>query len=177
MSSLNKRDLFGGAITSSAAKELVDVSDLRQVPDTQEVFLYPNTNASIVVEILEKVDKTKHQDIIKFHFDSLAHDNDAQNSSVSSISVVQNDREDETPSAIVLKGQQVVSKFNKTALDRVLILMAVFRVEHKNVDVVVTFNVPLESADALQRADPSKMETDFNSFVKSFQIVDFDLFA
>ena len=29
--------------------------DLRQVPDTQEVFLYPNSGTSIIVEVLERV--------------------------------------------------------------------------------------------------------------------------
>ena len=30
-------------------------SDLRQVPDTQEVFLSPDSDVSVVVEILERV--------------------------------------------------------------------------------------------------------------------------
>lgn len=79
----------------------------------------------------------------------------------------------------MLKGEQFVPKFNKTALDRVEILMAVFRVEDKDTDVVVTFNLPLEAADggAVGGADLPKIESDFEAFTRSFRIVDFGLFA
>jgi hypothetical protein len=33
----------------------VPSSDIRQVPDTQELLLFPNSNISIVLEVLEKV--------------------------------------------------------------------------------------------------------------------------
>ncbi|KAJ2930054.1 hypothetical protein H1R20_g7020, partial [Candolleomyces eurysporus] len=148
---------------------------------TQEVFVYPRSNASVIVEILQKVEPTKHDEIVRFHFDSLAHDNDARSSTVTEVTVVPNDRggNDKTPSAIVLKGEQLVPKFNKRTPDRVKILMAVFRVQDKNIDVVVTFNIPVEAVDggALAAEDAAKVESDFGALVKSFRIVDFSLFA
>ena len=115
----------------------------------------------------------------RFHFDSLAHDNDSRLSTVKEVTVVSNDRGDNTPSAIVLKGEQLVPKFNKRTPDQVKILMAVFRVEDKNIDVVVTFNIPVEAADggAVAAEDVAKVESDFGALVKSFRIVDFSLFA
>lgn len=115
----------------------------------------------------------------RYHFDSLAHDNEARSSKVKSIVTLANERRDGTPSSIVLKGEQYVPKFNKTALDRVEILMAVFRVEDKATDVVVTFNVPLEAADggSVSGSELPKFESDFEAFIKSFRIVDFGLFA
>ena len=115
----------------------------------------------------------------RFHFDALAHDNDARSSTVTEISDVPNDRGDRTPSAIILKGEQLVPKFNKRTPDRVKILMAVFRVDDKDIDVVATFNVPVEAVDggAVGAADFDKVESDFGNFVKSFRIVDFSLFA
>jgi len=40
-------------------------SDLRQVPDNQEVFIYANSDVSIVVEILEKVEPQELEDAVK----------------------------------------------------------------------------------------------------------------
>lgn len=43
----------------------MDTSDLRQVPDTQEVFLYPDSGVSIIVEILQSVEPTEAADIAR----------------------------------------------------------------------------------------------------------------
>jgi hypothetical protein len=40
-------------------------SDLRQIPDTQEVFLYPNSSVSIVIEILQRVEPTHFSDAVR----------------------------------------------------------------------------------------------------------------
>ncbi len=41
-------------------------SDLRQVPDTQEVFLYPDSGVSIIFEVLQRVDKEDDQDAARY---------------------------------------------------------------------------------------------------------------
>ncbi|TRM61745.1 hypothetical protein BD626DRAFT_405360 [Schizophyllum amplum] len=175
------RDLFGGAITARAPTTLIDASDLRQVPDTQEVFLYPDSSASIIVEVLQRVERTYFDDAIRFHFNSLAHDNDAQASTVTNVSVIPNDRAgDQTPSTIILSGVQSVAKFNRATLDEVRVLMALYRVESKGIDLVVTFNVPTstsEDSGAVKSEQWMVIESDFKTFVTSLQIVDFGLFA
>lgn len=40
--------------------------DLRQVPDTQEVLLYPNSGVSIVAEVLQSVDANEFVDIARY---------------------------------------------------------------------------------------------------------------
>jgi len=173
------RELFGGAISAQSAPDLIDASTIRQVPDTQEVFIYPHSNVSIIVEILQRVELSHFNDAIRFHFDSLAHDNSASSTEVQSVVEVPNDRGDNTPPAIILKGFQMVPKFNHTPPDNVRILMALFRVDSKDVDLVVTFNIPLESVDggAVDGRDAERAEVDFNTFFRSLQIVDFRLFA
>ena len=65
--------LFGGAIAvDNFPEHLIDASyvsdtqrdvwfhhrldrDLRQIPDNQEVFLYPDSNVSIIIEVLQRV--------------------------------------------------------------------------------------------------------------------------
>lgn len=39
--------------------------DIRQVPDTQEVFLYPDSSVSIIVEILQRIDPPDFRDAAK----------------------------------------------------------------------------------------------------------------
>lgn len=171
-------------------------SDVRQVPDTQEVFMYPDSNVSIVLEILQRVEPSHYNDAIRyfsflnlsfnlptwpprFHFDSLAHDNSAVSANVHSVSVVPNDRGDNTPSAIVLKGVQMVPKFNHATPDEVEILMALFRVESKGIDLVLTFNVPLKSVDEgrANEVTVDRANADFDKFARSMLIVDFGVFA
>jgi hypothetical protein len=40
-------------------------SDVREVPDNQEVFSYPTSDISIIVEVLERVDPTDPYDAIR----------------------------------------------------------------------------------------------------------------
>ncbi|KIW28571.1 uncharacterized protein PV07_08225 [Cladophialophora immunda] len=49
------RELYGGAITVELPVELIDSSDIRQIPDHQEVFLSPTTLTSIIFEINDYV--------------------------------------------------------------------------------------------------------------------------
>ena len=96
------------------------------------------------------------------------------------VSAVPNERGDTTPSATVLEGLQHVPKFNATSADEVIIHMALFRVESKGIDLVVTFNVPFKSIDGGAVSDEDgqrKAKADFDKFVRSLCIVDFGLFA
>ncbi|KAJ6623412.1 hypothetical protein B0H10DRAFT_2162427 [Mycena sp. CBHHK59/15] len=178
MSSIT-RELFGGAITAVTPANLVDASELRQVPDTQEVLLYPDSSVSIIVEVLQRVDPTHYDPAIRYHFDSLAHDNSAEASEVDTVAVIPHTRGDKTPSAITLSGVQYVPKFNLTKPDQVRVLMALFRIEDKHVDLVVTFNVPMKSQDdgAVDEEGWNTMQSHFGAFVRSLRIVDFGLFV
>ncbi|KIY02568.1 uncharacterized protein Z520_01033 [Fonsecaea multimorphosa CBS 102226] len=49
------RELYGGAMTVQLPVELIDSSDIRQIPDHQEVFLSPTTLTSIIFEINDYV--------------------------------------------------------------------------------------------------------------------------
>jgi hypothetical protein len=70
------QELFGGAIKAAIPSNAVDasyvtsslkaissttpcatvLSDFRQVPDTQELFIFPDTNVSMIIEVLERVE-------------------------------------------------------------------------------------------------------------------------
>lgn len=122
---------------------------------------------------------SEHNLAFRFHFDSLAHDNSATDTRVENIELIPNDRGDRTPAVIVLSGAQLIQKFNRTSVDEVYILMAIYRVEEKNTDVVVTFNIPVVAEDGggvgAQGVNHARQQ--FEQFSRSLKIVNFELFA
>ncbi|GJE86873.1 Mog1 domain-containing protein [Phanerochaete sordida] len=172
------RELFGGAITVNLPTALLDASELRQVPDTQEVFLSPDSGVSIIFEVLERVSATDPVEAAKFHFDSLAHDNSATNKTVLDVNPTSQHQGD-TPAPIILRGTQSVPKFNAVEPDEVQILLALYRIESKNVDFVMTMNVPTKTTDG-GAATPTELAAAtqvFNAAAPSLKIVDFGLLA
>jgi Ran-interacting Mog1 protein len=55
MASYTSRELYGGAITANLPADFIDASNLRQVPDHQEVYLSPTTLTTIIFEINQYV--------------------------------------------------------------------------------------------------------------------------
>ncbi|OCB84107.1 Mog1p/PsbP-like protein [Sanghuangporus baumii] len=193
-----KRQLFGGAITAELPTSLVDASTVRQVPDTQEVFFSPTSDVSYIVEILQRVGPDDPQDAAKlsispqarrgfaliihrFHFDSLAHDNDAQASEVLSVVVPDETSPSATgtPSPILLDGSQRVAKFNRVTPDDIRILLAIYRFKSKGIDLVLSANLPVakETGGGLNEADFNVAKEAFLTAAQTLKIIDFGLFA
>ncbi|KAG9112454.1 hypothetical protein FRC07_007896, partial [Ceratobasidium sp. 392] len=155
-------------------------------PDTQEVLLASDSEVSVVVEILERVEPDDAREAAKFHFDSLAHDNDvAEQLDASVIHQVTLPTPDAPINSLVLsvlQGTQLVPKFNRTHPDTVKIFLAVYRVHEKNIDVVLVFNIPVEaekegSAVPLGGEKYVGWANAFEEAVRTFKIVDYGLFA
>ncbi|EIW85246.1 Mog1p PsbP-like protein [Coniophora puteana RWD-64-598 SS2] len=160
------RELFGGAIQCTLPTRLVDVSKLRQVPDSQEVFVYPDSDASFIIEVLEHAPPTDVTEAIKYHFTDIAQANGDDKPRVLDTRLIVNDRMDDTPSPVVLRGKQSAVKFNQPQPTEVTIFMGLFRVQGKNVDLLVTANVP-----------EGDIEPDFDIMIRSLRIMDYGLFA
>jgi hypothetical protein len=71
------RELFGGALSVQLDPRFFDVSNFRQIPDTQEVFADATTDQSVIVDILEIHSSSNGVCPAHFHFDVLATDNSA----------------------------------------------------------------------------------------------------
>jgi hypothetical protein len=115
----------------------------------------------------------------RFHFLSIAHDNDATSSNVNTVEILPSP-DPSGPSPAILTGRQTVAKYNHTTPDEVVILLAVFRIAEKNVDLVLSFNVPSATANgegAVDEAGQRRVRTVFDEAVRSLKIVDFGLFA
>ncbi len=76
------RDLFGGALQISLPARLEDVHLYRPIPDNQEVFVDATSDQSVIVELLDLAEETSDAECSAFHFNSLAHDNDAEEQSI-----------------------------------------------------------------------------------------------
>ncbi|KAF1946609.1 Mog1p/PsbP-like protein [Clathrospora elynae] len=63
--------LYGGAISVDLPSNFADTSQIRQIPDHQEVYLDANGYSSIVVEILEYVHKSNDEEALQYHFGDL----------------------------------------------------------------------------------------------------------
>jgi hypothetical protein len=114
---------------------------------------------------------------IRFHFDSLAHDNDALSSSLSYVSLP-SDKDKDTLNPILANGMQKVRKFNAVEEDIVFILMAIFRLESRGVDLVLTENVPLSrDSSSLNEERIETTRKTFCEIAQSLSILNYDLFA
>ena len=114
--------------------------------------------------------------MVRFHFDSIAHDNDAQRHTVDAIYPLNETSSNSSP--IILEGEQLVPKFNRTVPDKVLILMALYRITDKNADIVLTANIPVARADGppANIEDIQRAKRDFDIAARSLRIIDDALF-
>ncbi|KDQ12300.1 hypothetical protein BOTBODRAFT_34587 [Botryobasidium botryosum FD-172 SS1] len=168
--------LFGGAISVNLPAGLLDASDIRQVPDTEEVLLAKDSDISYIFEILQRVEPDELEKAAEFHFDALAHDNSANSTRIHRISAPAPPYPASPPAQpipTILYGEQMVSKFNRTELDRVQIMLALFRVNEKGTDIVFSINSPVKQ----DGEDTIVLQKVFEDAVQSFRILDFGLFA
>ncbi|KAG1778538.1 hypothetical protein EV702DRAFT_967844, partial [Suillus placidus] len=155
----------------------INLRDTQEIPNSQEIFVYRDSGASIIIDILQKADIEDPEAAAKFHLDAIAEDNDSmEHNSI----IIQRPITNEL-SPIVLDGRQVLKKAG--SIHHLRTLFALFRVKGKNHDVVVSFNIPIETGQGCGRngavtAEQEQLITlDFYRAVDSLRIVDYNLFA
>nr|XP_020459165.1 ran guanine nucleotide release factor [Monopterus albus] len=141
------RPLFGGALSAVVPHSATDISDLREIPDNQEVFAHAHTDQSLIVELVEYQGHVADQDAARYHFEDIASSNKALVQGAFDVtSVVALPKFDlclsECSSAWMLTGTQCVSKFNEEATNTVSLLLGLFRLPQFSTDVLITFNDP-----------------------------------
>ncbi|CAF0993417.1 unnamed protein product [Rotaria magnacalcarata] len=184
-----KHPLFGGAIQAFIPHGAIDASSIRLVPNNQEVFIHAESDQSIIIEILERVNQVSDENAIKYHFDALVEANDAQNIQdhivdkieaipISSL-IVQR-----LSSAWYLSGRQQVSKYHEQAKNLVHIHVCLLRLGGDlATDILISFNDPIlisEQSSSNNEQNPNASQwtlNDFEQFFRSFDIVDYGLFV
>ncbi|BBM97093.1 hypothetical protein MPTK1_1g02960 [Marchantia polymorpha subsp. ruderalis] len=73
------RLLFGGAITCRVPSRFVDVSDIREVPDNQEVLCDYDREESIIIELLEFKSDVSDEDSARWFLQNVAEEQEAEN--------------------------------------------------------------------------------------------------
>lgn len=131
--------LYGGAISTVLPKDVIDVSKIRQIPDTQEVFLIQtpskdaNLDISIIIDLLEMVPGWKDEAIGE-HLKDLVEPQDI-----------------EWGPKLIFEQENLVSYLLSTHKDtpqgQYQILMNVNILRHSNIetDILITSNIPLKT--------------------------------
>ncbi|TKA74943.1 hypothetical protein B0A55_04946 [Friedmanniomyces simplex] len=136
--------LYGGAITCLLPSTFTDVSDLRQVPDNQEVYLDKDGFTSIVVEILERVERGSDREALEWHLKDLVEE-DAGESKVWGMSEARMGKMGDTTPAYTLlatspPGAKQRGRANEPAFIGILLLLV--RLVEQKTDILVAVNVP-----------------------------------
>ncbi|XP_066517930.1 ran guanine nucleotide release factor [Hoplias malabaricus] len=180
------RPLFGGALSAVVPLNAVDVSELREIPDNQEVFAHAQTDQSVIIELMEHQSQVEDAQAARYHFEDLAGSNKASAEGlwevreVESISLSELKLQ-ECSSAWLLNGAQLVSKFNEEAKNTVNIHLCVFRLPQYTTDILVTFNNPVNisplSSSAVVSTDVGWTLQDFHTLLQSLQLLDPGVFG
>lgn len=199
--------LFGGSIIANVKENFKDVSDIRPIPDHQEVFLAledtltgaPPQNVSLIVEILDMESIPSDIDAvsgeaIRYYFKDLATSNESSSDEI--ISTGKNAHGGLFPlivppiDAFFLVGKQ--NGVNSETGNDVQLVLILLRLAHVQTDILITLHLPVESgsvSDHLLNSpcrDSDEIEGDslavlhvkcLRSFLNSFEIIDWSLFS
>eukprot|EP00049_Salpingoeca_infusionum_P004464 m.79731 g.79731 ORF g.79731 m.79731 type:complete len:194 (+) comp12577_c2_seq1:873-1454(+) len=184
------RGLYGGAATVMVPARFKDVSDARQIPDHQEVFVAAETDQSVIVELVEQGDMPLSE-AATYYFDNLATDNSAQaaryESDVHTSTTVLEDGSEIGYSQVV--GVQTIAKFNEANANEVRVYLCCIRLAHVTTDVLITLNTPIdidpescvaETVDLVrwqQHSSAQYTQSIFDQAVSSFGVSDWSLFG
>ncbi|GMM49125.1 Ran GTPase-binding protein [Starmerella bacillaris] len=161
--------LFGGAITADIPQTLLDASDLREVPDHQEVFVGTTNsqNASLIVELLEPIDKPTILECLTAHVEELHSvsntDGAELRTSVESEHCILNQHETQIRLDLLTKG-------NKTTN----IIFALFKLQKFHTDVLITCTLEEKVGDTIGIDSQFKVVRDI---VSTFKVHDPSLFV
>lgn len=190
------RFLFGGAISTTFPVRFQDVSDIRQVPDHQEVFVDPARDESLIFELLDLKGEVDDVGSALWFLRDIANEQDAGDNMVvehSGTIELAGLRLGEAPVvAGTAVGQLAISKGRqgREAQNIVRLYLANIRLKNAATDVLITAYEPLlinpmsESARSVasgpaipaQQAGCLPMSEIFKLAVTNFNVHDWNLF-
>ncbi|KAL8694013.1 MAG: hypothetical protein Q9218_001251 [Villophora microphyllina] len=139
-------ELFGGAIVANLPAGYGDVSNIREVPDHQEIYLDASGFSSIVIEIAERVtDPSADNEALKFHFEDIVDEQDTGRIWRTDVAHLPHFPPN-TPclSLLATTHPQPATNGNTRALtpNFVAVLLTMIRLEPQSTDLIVTVNIP-----------------------------------
>lgn len=165
--------LYGGAISAELPKDAIDVSDFRQIPDTQEVFLLEKPNGldqSIIIDLLERVEATNLAEVLAVHLDDIL---EGPASFLAPLESMEHPLLHCELHTFLVKPPPAKSE---TATAKLFMFVLLVRLEKAVTDVVVTMNVPVETggevtAEGFQKDVESALAQDSSVLGESYKIV------
>eukprot|EP01125_Pyxidicula_operculata_P001637 TRINITY_DN11480_c0_g1_i1.p1 TRINITY_DN11480_c0_g1~~TRINITY_DN11480_c0_g1_i1.p1 ORF type:complete len:189 (-),score=28.82 TRINITY_DN11480_c0_g1_i1:144-710(-) len=180
------RELYGGAIKCSVPARFLDICQVRHIPDHQEVFADPDTDQSVIFEILEYQSDVQNENSVIYHFNEIAQSNEAGQINIQRVGPISQEKMPFLSGNVQkweLYGTQSVSKYKESAQNMVNIYMCLIRLPQYHTDIVITLNDgvivnPSSSSASHISRRPSSDETMtiWNHVIQSFNIVDYNLF-
>jgi hypothetical protein len=179
------RQLFGGAIVCDFPETYVDVSDIRDLPDSEEVHMEAETDSCLIVEILERQQDVPDASIAQFHFDNIAEENETEFSELKHTEEVP--RPDQRFGKLFcgVGLQRGIVKFREK--DRVgndiTLFVAVARIPDANADLIISLSAPESFSEAGSsfargaKPNPQRALEVWRRVISSFSIIDYGLFA
>ncbi|XP_026376727.2 ran guanine nucleotide release factor [Ursus arctos] len=137
--------LFGGAFSATLPPGALDLSDLRPVPDNQEVFCHRVTDQSLIVELLELQAHVQGEEAALYHFEDVGGVQGARAVQVDSVQPLLLENlalRSCCQEAWVLSGKQQVAKENQQVAKDVTVHQALLRLPRYQTDLLLTFNDP-----------------------------------
>ncbi|KAL8739228.1 MAG: hypothetical protein Q9181_000119 [Wetmoreana brouardii] len=140
-------ELYGGAITANLPAGYADVSNIREVPDHQEIYLDGSGFSSIVIDLAERVtEPSLDQEALRFHLEDIVDEHDSSRiwkTDVAHLSKFPL----HTPSYFLLATTTPPPATNGDAVRPltprfVAILLTMIRLVGKSTDIIVTVNIP-----------------------------------
>lgn len=139
--------LYGGAISTSLPDGAIDVSDFRQIPDTQEVFLFEQPSGldrSVIFDLLERVEAPDLAQVVAVHLDDIL---DGPADYIAPLESAILPELGEVHSFLV---KPPASKL-ETDNAKLFTFLTLIRLEKVGTDVVITMNVPLKIGEVTEQ--------------------------
>ncbi|KAK3942082.1 hypothetical protein QBC46DRAFT_457878 [Diplogelasinospora grovesii] len=148
MTTYKSTPLFGGALVCDLPEKFADVSQLRQVPDNQEVWIDKDGFTSIIFDITERVGGKggglkQDGQALTTHLEELVGD-DADTVKVWNTTETQFSHLDENLPAYTCIATQTPRTGEKRSStpDFTAIILTLLRLEKESTDILITINVP-----------------------------------
>ncbi|GAB7361231.1 hypothetical protein MBLNU230_g1292t1 [Neophaeotheca triangularis] len=189
MSAFKTVELFGGAMHAQLPSNFTDVSNFRQVPDNQEVWIDADGFTSIVFDILERVELPTDMEALKYHLHDIVEEDVERTQIWQTNNAIFAKLPQGTPAYTLFatappsekqKGRDKEPDFTAT-------LMCLIRLVDQKTDIVVVMNVPhIPGQYDNASVDPSigkmgellqKGMDARSKLIETFEINDWDLFV
>ncbi|KAI9723586.1 MAG: hypothetical protein M1812_000886 [Candelaria pacifica] len=182
-------NLFGGAMVADLPSGFADVSEIREVPDNQEVFLDKDGFASIMIDITERVDDSlSNEAALKFHFEDVVESVEGVKIwSTAAATCPQLPTETPVYSLFATQHPPTDPTNGVPSVNFTGILMTLVRLQAQKTDLVITVNAPhvqgqfAEEDMNLEQGRPGKQIEIAQSYrdhlLRSLFIRDWTLFA